>query len=64
MGFLNWKYTASDLADWFDEQDDKYWREHDDWLIQSQRLGDASPVLVFAAWYNDRLSTMETALST
>jgi len=58
MGFLNWKYTASDLADWFDEQDDKYWREHDEWLIQSQRLGDASPVLVFAAWYNDRLSTI------
>jgi hypothetical protein len=44
VGFWNWKYNASDLADWFDEQDDKHWREHDEWLIQSQRLGDASPM--------------------
>jgi len=58
MGFWNWKYNASDLADWFDRQDEKYWRDHDDWLIQSQRLGDAQPIFLFAAWYNDRFSTI------
>ena len=58
MGLFNWKYTASDLADWFDEQDDKYWQDHDDWLMQSQRLSQAEPVFVFAAWFNDRLGTL------
>jgi Putative peptidoglycan binding domain len=58
VGFLDWKYTASDLADWFDEQDEQYWRQHDDWLIQSQNLGNASPVVVFASWYSDRFNTI------
>jgi len=58
VGIFDWKYTASDLADWFDEKDEKYWRDHDEWLIQSQNLGNASPVVVFAAWYNDRLGTI------
>lgn len=59
MGVFDWKYTAADLADWFDEQDDKHWREHDEWLIQSQRLGNASPVWVFASWASDRISTAQ-----
>ena len=57
MGIWDWKYTASDLADWFDEQDEKYWKQHDEWLLDSQRRGDASPVFLFAAWYNDRVTT-------
>jgi hypothetical protein len=57
MGIWDWKYTASDLADWFDEQDEKYWKRHDEWLLDSQQRGDASPVLLFASWVNDRAST-------
>jgi len=58
MGFWNWKYTASDVADWFDAEDEKYWRQHDEWLIQSQAVGDAHPVFVFASWYGDRINTL------
>ena len=58
MGLFNWKHTAGDLADWLDEQDEKYWQDHDDWLMQSQRLSQTYPVCVFAAWFNDRLSTL------
>ena len=57
MGFWNWKYNASDIADWFDAQDEKYWRDHDEWLIQSQLRGETRPIFVFATWASDRITT-------
>jgi len=58
MGFWNWKYTASDIADWFDAEDEKYWKQHDEWLLQTQMRGESNPVFVFATWYGDRLNTL------
>jgi hypothetical protein len=49
-------FTASDLADWFDEQADEYWRQQDDWLIEANNLGNAYPVIVFANWFTDRVN--------
>jgi hypothetical protein len=50
-------FTASDLADWFDEWQDKQYRLQDEWLIQSQNLGDAHPFFVFCSWYGNRVNT-------
>ena len=50
-------FTASDLADWFDEGVDKYWKQQDDFLIESAQLGDAHPVIVFGEWLGDRIRT-------
>lgn len=50
-------FTASDLADLFDKWNEEYWEQQDDWLIQSQQVGDAHPVFVFASWYNNRIAT-------
>jgi hypothetical protein len=58
MGILNWKYNASDIADWFDKQDEKDWRLHDEWLIRTQLQGETRPVFVFASWFGDRMATM------
>jgi len=58
MGMFDWKYTASDIADWLDTQDEKHWQQHDEWLLRSQQAGDAHPVFVFAAWFNDRMATL------
>ncbi|GLS22042.1 hypothetical protein GCM10007874_50590 [Labrys miyagiensis] len=58
MGFWSWKYTASDVADWFDSNDEKYWRDHDEWLISTQLRGETNPVFVFATWFNDRMATL------
>jgi hypothetical protein len=63
MGFLNWKYTASDVADWFDSGQEKYWRDHDEWLIGTQLRGETNPVFVFAAWYGDRMNTLPQRVS-
>lgn len=57
MGFWDWKYTASDLADWFDNEIDDYWRQQDEWLIEQHRLGNAHPVIVFASWAGNYIST-------
>ena len=45
------KYTWSDLADWWDETADEYWKEQDDFIIDAYNLGDAHPVFVFADWF-------------
>lgn len=58
MGIFNWKYTAADLADWFDAKDEEYWRQHDEWLIDAHKSGEAHPIFVFADWYGDRMSTL------
>ncbi len=50
-------FTASDLADWFDQWQDKQYEQQDEWLIQSQNLGDAHPVFVFCSWFGNRTST-------
>ena len=55
-------FTASDLADWFDESQDKQSDQQDDWLIQSQNLGDAHPFLVFCSWFGNRTATAPTRL--
>src|SRR5262249_37351072 len=58
VGIFNWKYTASDIADWFDAEDEKYWRQHDEWLIETQLRGETRPVFVFATWFGDRMATL------
>jgi hypothetical protein len=50
-------FTASDLADWFDEYQDKQYEQQDEWLIQSQNLGDTHPFFVFCSWYGNRVNT-------
>src|SRR6266567_1293583 len=50
-------FSASDLADWFDDGEEQFWRQQDDWLIEQQDLGNAHPVLVFAAWFSDRAAS-------
>ena len=52
------KYTWSDLADWWDATADEYWNEQDDFVIQANNLGDAHPVFVFAAWYNNYINSV------
>jgi len=63
MGIFDWKYNASDLADWFDEQEDKHWNEHDEWIIDAYHLGDAQPVFVFASWLGDRIDSLPQRMS-
>ena len=53
----NVKYTASDLADWFDDTADEYWRQQDEWLINAYNLGDAHPVFFFADWFGNYVNT-------
>ncbi|NOT48919.1 MAG: hypothetical protein HOP17_14365 [Acidobacteria bacterium] len=55
-------FTASDLADWFDEQQQKRSDQQDEWLIQSQNLGDAHPFFVFCSWFGNRTSTAPNRL--
>lgn len=51
-------FTASDIADWFDRMDEEHWNRQDEWLLESLRLQDASPVIVFASWFNNRMGTL------
>ena len=48
----------SALADWFGRWEGSFWRTQDDWLIESQRLGDASPAVVFAEWAGSRANRL------
>ncbi len=50
-------FSASDLADWFDEHQEKLYQQQDDWLIETHNLGDAHPALVFCSWFGDRTAT-------
>lgn len=51
-------FTASDLADWLDKKIQEHQGLQDDWLIDSQRLGDAHAVVVAGAWFNDRIAKL------
>jgi hypothetical protein len=50
-------FTASDLADWWDKTAEEHWDKQDDYVIQMHNLGNAHPVIVFAAWFGDRIGT-------
>ncbi len=56
MGIFNWKYNATDIADWFDAQEEKQWRLHDEWLIDTYVRGDTQ-MSVFGLWAYDRFVT-------
>lgn len=58
MGFWDWKYVPSDLADWFDAEDEKHWAQHDEWLAKTVLHGESRPVFVLAAQFHDRMATM------
>lgn len=56
--------SLSALADWFDHWEASFWRTQDDWLIESQRLGDASPAVVFAEWAGSRVNRLPFSVGT
>lgn len=52
------KYTASDLADWWDGTAEEYWQQQDDFIIDAYQLGNAHPVFVFAHWFGQYVGSV------